>query len=74
MELDIEVVQVEKDYSGQLLLVLIWRLGLSESLHEAVVLMKNGTVLLDGKPARDLNTRIGRKATILVGLRGVALV
>ena len=73
VELEVELIPVKKDYSGMLLMVLLYRLGLARTLLDATVLMQNGTAFVDGQPVRDLNYRIARKATIVVGLRGVEL-
>ena len=73
VELEVELIPVKKDYSGMLLMVLLYRLGLARTLLDAAVLMQNGTAFVDGQPVRDLNYRIARKATIVVGLRGVEL-
>lgn len=76
MTLDVEVVRApEGTYAeGMLVFVAVWRLGLAKSIHEAVVLQSNGAVLVDGQAASDLNTRIQKGQTIVVGLHGVEVV
>lgn len=73
MNLDVELIRSEENYEGALVFVVVWRLGLAESLHEAIVLMKSGAVLMDGRVIRDLNARLPKCASIVVGLRGVEL-
>ena len=75
MELDVEVIPLERDYTGSLLMVLLYRLGLAETIIDSTVLMRNGAVFVNGNPVKDLNFRLRReKTTIVVGLRGVELI
>jgi hypothetical protein len=73
MVLDVEVVKSDVDYEGMLLLLAIWRLGLAKSSVDAITLMANGAVLLNGQAVTDLNARLPKTATLVVGLHGVQL-
>jgi len=73
MHLDVEVIQSERDYEGELLFVVAYRLGLVPNLHEGIVLVKAGAVIVNGRAVRDLNFRLPKGATIVVGLHGIVL-
>lgn len=73
MTLDVELLPVDASFSHQLLLTVLPRVGLAKGLADAVVLIANSAVLVNGEPVTDLNYRMPPTCTVVVGLHGVEL-
>lgn len=71
--IDPEIVSVPANYENQLLIAVLPRVGLSRSVVDAIVLVTNGAVLVDGRAVKDLNYRLPAHCLLMVGDKGVEL-